>query len=108
MPVNLSIKNVPDDLAERLRDRAKRSHRSLQGELMVILEEVVRDRGRMSPIDVLGVVRSLGVKTGDDAVALACETALTANDASYLWLARELRANHLTLDHALDSAWRTS
>jgi plasmid stability protein len=67
MPVNLSIKNVPDDLAERLRDRAKRSHRSLQGELMVILEEAVGDRGRMSPIEVLGMVRSLGVKTGDDA-----------------------------------------
>ena len=44
----------------------------------------------------------------DDVVALACETALTAYDASYLWLARELRANLLTLDHALDSAWRTS
>ena len=43
----------------------------------------------------------------DDVVALACETPLTANDASYLWLAREIRANHLTLDHALDSAWRT-
>ncbi len=67
MPVNLSIKNVPDDLAERLRDRAKLSHRSLQGELMFILEEVVGDGGRMSPIEVLGMVRSLGVKTGEDA-----------------------------------------
>jgi hypothetical protein len=33
---------------------------------MVILEEAVRDRGRMSPVEVLGMVRSLGVKTGDD------------------------------------------
>ena len=31
MPVSLSIKNVPDDLAQRLRERAKRNHRSLQG-----------------------------------------------------------------------------
>ena len=38
MPVNLSVKNVPDDLAARLRERARRNHRSLQGELMAILE----------------------------------------------------------------------
>jgi plasmid stability protein len=38
MPVSLSIKNVPEDLAERLRERAKRNHRSLQGELLAILE----------------------------------------------------------------------
>ena len=67
MPVNLSIKNVPDDLAERLRERAKRSHRSLQGELMVILGEAVRENERLSPVEVLASVRSLGVKTGEDA-----------------------------------------
>jgi antitoxin FitA len=39
MPVNVSIKNVPDDILEELRKWAKRHHRSLQGELMVILEE---------------------------------------------------------------------
>jgi plasmid stability protein len=38
MPVNLSIKNVPDALAAKLRERAGRNHRSLQGELMAILE----------------------------------------------------------------------
>jgi len=38
MPVNLSIKNVPDALAAKLRKRAERNHRSLQGELMAILE----------------------------------------------------------------------
>ncbi|MBN1190533.1 MAG: Arc family DNA-binding protein [Dehalococcoidales bacterium] len=41
MPVNVSIKNVPDGLIEELRKRAKRHHRSLHGELMVILEEAV-------------------------------------------------------------------
>lgn len=39
MRVNLSIKGVPDDLAERLRARAERHHRSLQGELMAIVEQ---------------------------------------------------------------------
>lgn len=38
MPVSLSIRDVPDDIAERLRQRAKRNHRSLQGELMALLE----------------------------------------------------------------------
>ncbi len=38
MPFNFSIKNVPDALALRLRERAERNHRSLQRELMAILE----------------------------------------------------------------------
>ena len=41
MAVNLSIKGVPDALAERLRARAERNHRSLQGELMAIVSEAV-------------------------------------------------------------------
>lgn len=39
MSVSLSIKDVPEDLAERLRERARRNHRSLQGELLTILEK---------------------------------------------------------------------
>jgi plasmid stability protein len=31
---NLSIKNVPDDVVQRLRERARANHRSLQGELL--------------------------------------------------------------------------
>lgn len=38
MSVNLSIKGVPDSTAEKLRLRAERNHRSLQGELMSIIE----------------------------------------------------------------------
>lgn len=34
----LSIKNVPEDLTQSLRLRAQKHHRSLQGELMAILE----------------------------------------------------------------------
>jgi plasmid stability protein len=33
----LSIKNVPDELLDRLRERAARHHRSIQGELMALL-----------------------------------------------------------------------
>lgn len=43
MPVNLSVKNVPDALAARLRRRAERNHRSLQGELMAILESAAAE-----------------------------------------------------------------
>lgn len=39
--INLSVKNVPESLATKLRARAERNHRSLQGELMAILEEAV-------------------------------------------------------------------
>lgn len=35
---NISIKDVPDKWAEALRKRAARNHRSLQGELMAIIE----------------------------------------------------------------------
>jgi plasmid stability protein len=38
---NLSIKNVPDSLLEKLRERAARHHRSIQGELMALLSAAV-------------------------------------------------------------------
>lgn len=38
---NLSIKDVPEDLAEALRQQAARNHRSMQGELMAIIEQAV-------------------------------------------------------------------
>lgn len=53
MPVNFSIKNVPDDVAERLRARAKRNRRSLQGELLVILERVAESERSDRPLVVL-------------------------------------------------------
>jgi antitoxin FitA len=38
MPVNILVKNVPAALVARLRRRAERNHRSLQGELLALLE----------------------------------------------------------------------
>jgi plasmid stability protein len=37
----LSIKNVPDSLLAKLRERAARHHRSIQGELMALLTAAV-------------------------------------------------------------------
>ena len=38
MSQTLTIRNVPDSLARKLKSRAERNHRSLQGEVMAILE----------------------------------------------------------------------
>ncbi|MGH8603967.1 MAG: FitA-like ribbon-helix-helix domain-containing protein [Gammaproteobacteria bacterium] len=70
MPVNLSIKNAPDEIVQRLRERASRHHRSLQGELMAILEESVRAPEPLTPEDVLNEVRRLNLRTPSEAVEL--------------------------------------
>jgi plasmid stability protein len=44
--LNLSIKNVPEPLADKLRARAERNHRSLQGELMAIIESAVANESQ--------------------------------------------------------------
>jgi antitoxin FitA len=41
---NLSIKDVPEAWAECLRQRAALNHRSLQGELLSIIESVVSEK----------------------------------------------------------------
>lgn len=41
MAVNFSIKQVPEGVAKRLRQRAERNHRSLQRELLAIIEAAV-------------------------------------------------------------------
>ena len=40
---NISIKDVPEHWAQALRQRATRNHRSLQGELMSLIERAVTD-----------------------------------------------------------------
>ena len=69
MPVNLSIKNAPDAIVETLRKRAQRNHRSLQGELMAIIEKIASEEEAMSvpprltPHELLERGRKLGLKT---------------------------------------------
>lgn len=45
---NLSIKDVPEAWARALRARAQRHHRSLQGELMALLEQALSDAPALS------------------------------------------------------------
>ena len=70
MSLNLSIKNVPDELAKRLRERAARNHRSLQGELMAILEAACAKTVRSTPVDLLKEVRRLALSTADEATEM--------------------------------------
>lgn len=58
--VTLSVKNVPVDLARRLKARAERNHRSLQGELKAILEQA----GQSTTVGELAeLVKRMGLKT---------------------------------------------
>jgi len=70
MPVTLSIKNAPDDLVERLRRRAARNHRSLQGELMAIIEAAVQAERALTPAEVLAEARKLGLNSPSESAAI--------------------------------------
>ena len=73
MPVNLSIKNVPDHVVERLRNRAARNHRSLQGELMAILERTVGPEKQITLAEANEMARALGLSTPSESVAMIRE-----------------------------------
>jgi len=70
MPINLSIRNATDDVVERPRDRAAKHHRSLQGELLAIIEEAVLQPARLTPREVLAEVRRLGLETPVETAAI--------------------------------------
>ena len=67
---DLSIKNAPNDVVERLRKRAERNHRSLQRELLAIIEAAVREEQPATPREILDEVRRLGLKTPSEAAAI--------------------------------------
>jgi antitoxin FitA len=58
--VTLSIKHVPTEVARRLKLRAERHHRSLQGELMAILEEASRE---ISVEELAALAARVGLRT---------------------------------------------
>ena len=72
MPVSLSIKDVPEDLAQALRDRAARNHRSVQGELMHILETTVRPKPFQAGA-LWREIQALGLSTPADSAELLRE-----------------------------------
>ncbi|MBV9776723.1 MAG: Arc family DNA-binding protein [Acetobacteraceae bacterium] len=70
MPVNLSIKNAPEQVVQRLRERAARHHRSLQGELLAIVEAAVQEDRPAAPAEILAEIRRLGLHTPSESAAL--------------------------------------
>jgi plasmid stability protein len=73
MAVSFSIKNIPDHLAEKIRQRAAMNHRSLQGELLAILNESVKEEKVLQPSDVLSELERIGLKTPKEAVRFVRE-----------------------------------
>jgi antitoxin FitA len=74
MPVDLSIKRVPDHLVQRLRERAAMNHRSLQGELMAMLEgHLLIQRDRLTVAQLIEINRALGFRTPSESVEMIRE-----------------------------------
>jgi plasmid stability protein len=67
---DLPIKNVPDDVAERLHKRAERNHRSLEEEALAIIAAAVREEQPATLREVLDEVRRLGLETPSEALAI--------------------------------------
>ncbi len=70
--VNLSIKRVPERLVVQLRRRAAAHHRSLQGELLSVLEEAVSPK-RATIAEVRERLVKLGIRTGDQSTKMIRE-----------------------------------
>jgi antitoxin FitA len=69
MTVRLSIKRVPVQLVTRSRRRAVANHRSLQGEVVSILEEAV-SLNRASIEEVCGELVNPGLRTAQQSTAM--------------------------------------
>ncbi|MDP9121447.1 MAG: Arc family DNA-binding protein [Acidobacteriota bacterium] len=69
MAVTLRVENVPEEVAARLEERARKSRRSLQGELLRILEKALAEEDRLTARQVLEKVRSLKLKTPAESAA---------------------------------------
>jgi antitoxin FitA len=61
MSIDLSIRNVPKTLVRKLKQRAGRNHRSLQGELMAIITAAVEEQPRATAAEILRQTRALGL-----------------------------------------------
>ena len=69
--LSLTVRNIPRPIFERLRARAARHKRSMQGEILAILEVAASDQAvRRSALQTLQLVRSLGVATPSEAVEM--------------------------------------
>jgi plasmid stability protein len=73
MPASLSIKNVPDGVLERLRARAARNRRSLQGELLDLIERAADEVPTISARAVYDRIRKLNLPAGENSADIIRE-----------------------------------
>lgn len=68
---SLTIRNIPVPVLKRLRSRAERHHRSMQGEILAILEAAATEpETRRTVAETLHYVRTLGLRTPAEAAAM--------------------------------------
>lgn len=91
MPVNISIKNVPDAVGQALRARAEQNHRSLQGELMAILEQAVSAPAVRAPAAATRTAQAAMPVLSIDALAARAEKLFPKGTASSVNFIREMR-----------------
>jgi antitoxin FitA len=63
MSTTITVKNIPAQLYERLKQRAALHHRSINSEIIALIEESVAARKR-NPADFLASAKALREKTG--------------------------------------------
>jgi plasmid stability protein len=69
--MDISIKNVPEEKVARLKQRARQNHRSLQGELLAMIDQALaRAPRRLSVEEVAAEVEKLGLTRRNEAAAL--------------------------------------
>jgi antitoxin FitA len=73
MAVSLSIKNVPAAVVERLRARAARNRRSLQGELLDLVEQAADEVPTISAREVYQRIKKLKLPAGESSTAIIRE-----------------------------------
>ncbi|HQR31070.1 MAG TPA: hypothetical protein PLL32_11720 [Anaeromyxobacteraceae bacterium] len=72
MTVTLSIKNAPVAVVDRLKRRAQRHRRSLQGELLALIEAAAREEeaGLLGPVELVAAARASGISSRGRSTAL--------------------------------------
>ncbi len=69
--LSLTVRNIPRPIFERLRNRAARHKRSMQGEILAILEAAASDQSvRRTAPETLEYVRAFGLRTPAEAVEM--------------------------------------
>lgn len=68
--VNLTIRNVPAPVLACLKARAKQHHRSMQGEILAILEEATGMPRRLLLSEAFARMQATGLQSAAEAAAL--------------------------------------